>query len=109
MDGPADDPLSFCIFAVNLKQANEDTMIVDINNTQQPNGDGGTDAPVGLSAPVLLVRNIVKTCKAMASYEAASAMLLPMVEEVSADPAAFAELRRGIEEVRAFFERRDTP
>ena len=58
---------------------------------------------------MLLVRNVVKSCKAMSSYEAASSLLLELIEVASNDAAALAELMRGKEEVRLFFEQRNTP
>lgn len=84
-------------------------MIVDFGGGQKNGTDGGQDGSCQPSAAVLLVRNVVKSCKAMSSYEAASALLLEMCEVASGDAAAFTELMRGKEEVRSFFEQRNTP
>ena len=84
-------------------------MIIDINNNRKPDSDGGEDALSQVSPLVLMVRKVVNSCKAMSSYEAATPLLLEMFDVVLADAAALAELKRGKEEVRAFFEQRNTP
>ena len=84
-------------------------MIIDINSNRNQNSDGGKDGPSQSSALVLLVRNVVNSCKALSSYEAATAMLLEMYDVVLSDITALKELQRGKEEVRAFFEQRNTP
>ncbi len=85
-------------------------MNLDINNIQELNSDGGVGTPLHQSSPlVLMVQKVVKSCKAMSSYEAATPLLLEMFDLVLEDAAALAELKRGKEEVRAFFEQRNTP
>lgn len=84
-------------------------MIIDINNNRKPDSDGGEDGLFQASPLVLMVRKVVNSCKAMSSYEAATPLLLEMFDVVLADAAALAELKRGKEEVRAFFEKRNTP
>lgn len=84
-------------------------MIIDINNNRKPDSDGGEDALFQASPLVLMVRKVVNSCKAMSSYEAATPLLLEMFDVVLSDAAALAELKRGKEEVRAFFEQRNTP
>ena len=73
-------------------------------------GDGGSMDGFGqVSAMVLLVRNVIKSCRAVSSYETACTMILELVPAVASDSVALAELMRGKEEVRAFFEQRNTP
>ena len=84
-------------------------MIIDINNNRKPDSDGGENALSQASPLVLMVRKVVNSCKAMSSYEAATPLLLEMFDMVLSDAAALAELKRGKEEVRAFFEQRNTP
>ena len=84
-------------------------MIIDISNNRKPDSDGGENAPSQASPLVLMVRKVVSSCKAMSSYEAATPLLLEMFDVVLSDAAALAELKRGKEEVRAFFEQRNTP
>ena len=84
-------------------------MIIDINNNRKQDSDGGEGALCQPSPLVLMVRKVVNSCKAMSSYEAATPLLLEMFDVVLSDAAALAELKRGKEEVRAFFENRNTP
>lgn len=84
-------------------------MIIDINSNRNQNSDGGIDGSFQPSPLVSLVRNVVNSCKALSSYEAATAMLLEMYDMVLSDATALQELKRGKEEVRAFFEQRNTP
>lgn len=84
-------------------------MIIDINNNRKPDSDGGVNALSQASPLVLMVRKVINSCKAMSSYEAATPLLLEMFDMVLSDAAALAELKRGKEEVRAFFEQRNTP
>ena len=84
-------------------------MIIDINNNRKQDSDEGKDSLLQASPLVLMVRKVINSCKAMSSYETAAPLLLEMFDVVLSDAAALAELKRGKEEVRAFFEQRNTP
>ena len=84
-------------------------MTVELSSNKNREPERDQDGLCQPSAAELLVRNVVKSCKAMSSYEAASSLLLEMIEVTSKDAAALAELIRGKEEVRLFFEQRNTP
>ena len=84
-------------------------MIIDINNNRKKDSDGGENALFQTSPLMLMVRKVINSCKAMSSYEAATPLLLELFDVVLSDAAALAELKRGKEEVRAFFEQRNTP
>lgn len=99
----------FRTFAPSYPPLHFKPMIIDINNDRKPDSDGGDGVLLQVSPLVLMVRKVVNSCKAMSSYEAATAMLLEMFDVVLTDAAALAELKRGKEEVRAFFEQRNTP
>ena len=84
-------------------------MVIDINNSQNKRSDGGTNRPCQESPTMSLVRRVVSSCKAMSSYEAACAMMVEMMPVAACDTEALQELLRGKEEVRNFFEQRNTP
>lgn len=84
-------------------------MEIDINSTQSRCSDGGIDDPCQKTQMVLLVDSMVNSCKAVSNYETACAMLLGLLPGVLSDPAALNALLRGKEEVRQFFENRNTP
>ena len=96
---------SFCNFVGNSR----DIMKIEIGNSMQTGDSGGMDGFGQVSAMVLLVRNVIKSCRAVSSYETACTMILELVPAVASDSVALAELMRGKEEVRAFFEQRNTP
>ena len=84
-------------------------MTIDFIGNQNREAERDQNGLCQPSDAVQLVRNVVKSCKAMSSYEAASSLLLELIEVASKDAAALAELMRGKEEVRLFFEQRNTP
>lgn len=84
-------------------------MEININNYQNAKSDRGQEGDCQGNPLVSMVENIVKSCKALSSYEAACTMLLELVPMVASNQEALNALMRGKEEVRIFFERRNTP
>lgn len=84
-------------------------MEIDINSIQNKCSDGGKDSPCQKTHAMLLVEGMVRSCKAVSSYETACTMLMEILPVVSSDAAALEALLRGKEEVRQFFEKRNTP
>ena len=84
-------------------------MEIDINSIRGKSPDGGTDGLRQKTQTVLLVEGIVRSCKAVSNYETACTMLLEILPIVSSDPAAMEAFLRGKEEVRQFFENKNTP
>lgn len=84
-------------------------MIIDINSSQSQSSDSGTNRPYQEDPLMSMVRNVVKSCKAMSSYEAACALITEVFQVAAGDESALQELIRGTEEVKTFFEKRNTP
>ncbi len=84
-------------------------MEININDYRNANSDGGQDGHCQGNPLVSMVEGVVKSCRALSSYEAACTMLLELVPLVASNQAALNALMRGKEEVREFFERRNTP
>lgn len=84
-------------------------MTIDINNNRNGSSDGGKNGPCQKSKMTLLVEEVVKSAKAMSSFEAASALLLAIVPVILGDQAATDTFLRGREELIAFFENKNKP
>lgn len=84
-------------------------MEININDYRNENSGGGSDALCQNGSLMLLVEGMVKSCKAMSSYEQACTVLMELVPIVANNQAAMNALIRGKEEVREFFEKRNTP
>lgn len=82
-------------------------MIIDINNPHGscPDGSKGHQH----NQLLILIGNAVRACKALSDYETACAFLMELVEIAATDAEAMALLMRGKEEIREFFEKRNTP
>lgn len=84
-------------------------MEIDINSIRGKSPDGGTDGLRQKTQTLLLVEGMVRSCKAVSKYETACTMLLEILPIVSSDPAAMDVFLRGKEEIRQFFENKNTP
>ena len=84
-------------------------MEIDINCIRGKSPDGGTDGLRQKTQAVALVEGMVRSCKAVSNYETACTILLEILPIVSSDPAAMDVFLRGKEEIRQFFENKNTP
>ena len=84
-------------------------MEIDINKPHVVRLDGDAVRHRNNSPLLRMVESVVMSCKAMSSYEAACAMLIELYPIVAENAEAMSLLTKGKEEVREFFERRNTP
>lgn len=82
-------------------------MIIDLYPTQ--NGPSGSGKDGSQQGNVALINGVIEAGKAMVSYEAACTMLMELVPIVADNKEELALLLRGKEELRSFFEKRNTP